>query len=122
LPATKKQSRPQVTIVRDPTFHRAVADKVIVIDLGRDVEFAFLQSGPVIKKMIDWDEESERAELAGGLTEVARIRMGGPTALTVAVNIIETLFRSGKVKIPAFMGAISKMAAEHGFNEGQTDE
>lgn len=121
MPQSKKQSRPQVAVVRDPTFHRAVADKVIVIDLGRDVEFAFLQAGPLVEKMIDWDETSEQAQLKPSMTEVARIRVPGPVSLAVAVNILETLFSAGRVKIPAFLEMVSKMAAQHGA-EGKTDE
>jgi len=122
LPQAKKQSRPQVNVVRDSTFQRAVADKVIAIDLGRDFEFAFLQAAPIVKKMIDWDDDSEQAQMEPGLTEVARIRVAGPVALSLAVNVIETLFSAGKVRIPAFLEMISKMAEQHGSESGTTDE
>jgi hypothetical protein len=122
LAQTKKQSRAQIAVARDPTFHRAVADKVLAIDLGRDVELAFLQAGPVVKRMIDWDENSERAQIEPSLTEVARIRVPGPVALGAAVTILEALFSAGKIRIPAFMETMSTMAAQHSGESKTSDE
>lgn len=105
--STEQQNRPRAIVTRDPTFQRAVADKVVAIDLGKDVELAFLQGGPVIKGLVDFDEETEHVELEGGLSEVSRIRVPGPIALALAVNIIETLTSAGKIKVPALKQALS---------------
>ena len=122
MPPSKKQSRPEVAVTRDVTFHRAVADKVLAFDLGRDIELSFLQGGPIIKKMIDWDEDSEQAQLGGSLTEVARIRVSGPVALSIAVNLIDTLVGADKIKIPAFRETLSQIFEAHSARESEKSE
>lgn len=115
---SKKQSRPEAIATRDATFHRAVADKVLSFDLGRDVEIAFLQGGPVIQKIIDVDENSEQVQLTGSLTEVVRVRLSTPTALSLAVSLMTTLVESGRVKVPALREAILKILSDSDTSDG----
>jgi len=122
LPATKKSTRPQAIVVCDPTFRRAVADKVVALDLGKDVELAFLQAAPTIKRLIDVDDESEQVHVEGGLSEVARIRVAGPVALAIAVNIIETLVGAGKVKLPAFKQTLDRIFEAHRSDKKESAE
>jgi len=63
--------------------------------------------------MIDWDEETEQAQLGGSLTEVSRIRVSGPVALSIAVNVIDTLINAGRVKVPAFEATIMQIFEAH---------
>lgn len=121
MPPPKKPSRPHANVVRDSTFCRAVADKVVAIDLGKDVELAFLQGGPTVKRLIDFDEDTEQVQLEGGLSEVARIRVSGPVALSIAVNIIETLMSAGKVRTPALMETLSKIMGQRLTIESESE-
>lgn len=122
MPTPKKKApRPEVPVIRDATFHRAVADKAIVIDLGRDVELALLQGSPTVKKMIDLDEENEQAQLEGGFTEVVRLRLAAPVAFNIAVNILDTLVRAGKVKSAGLLDLVSRMVADETAEESETD-
>lgn len=122
MPTAKKPARPQAIVVRDETFHRTVADKVVAIDLGRDVELAFLQGSPTVKKLIDWDEDNEQVQLEGGLREVARVRVSGPVALNIAINLIDTLVSAGKVKTAAMMETINQIAARQIEEESKTEQ
>ena len=82
---------------------------------------AFLQGGPTVKRLIDFDEDTEQVQLEGGLSEVARIRVSGPVALSIAVNIIETLMSAGKVRTPALMETLSKIMGQRLTIESESE-
>ena len=85
--AEKSNSAP-TKIVRDNTFVRAVADKALVLDLGRDLEIACLQAGPALTT---WSDTGEGIELGlnPALTEVVRLRMPLSNAFDLALHIIQ---------------------------------
>jgi hypothetical protein len=103
--------------VKDPTFHRAVADKAVAIDLGRDLELAFLQGGPNIVGVVDIDDAHEQIKLEGLFSEVARIRVSVPTGLALVMNLLEQLVRADKVKADAMAEAIRSWAEDTGNKE-----
>jgi hypothetical protein len=119
LAQRKTKTPPELKVVKDPTFHRAVADKILAIDLGRDFELAFLQGGPSVTAIVDVDETQERADLDGVLTEVARIRAAPPVIMAMVVNVLEPMVRSGKIKTDAFINAIRSWEEEARANEEQ---
>ena len=114
---SKKQSRPEAVVTRDHTFQRTVADKVLAFDLGRDIEIAFLQGGPLLKKIVDLDETTEQAQLTGSLTETVRVRLAAPVALNLSITVLTTLVEAGKVKVPALREALLQILSEENTNE-----
>jgi hypothetical protein len=94
-----------------------VADKVLSFDLGRDVELAFLQGGPIIKKVVDLDDNTEQAELTGSLTETVRVRLATHVALGMIFNLINTLVEGGRIKVPALREALLQVASEKNASE-----
>jgi hypothetical protein len=93
----KAKKEPSTEIVRDSTFSRAVVDKAIVLDLGRDLEIACLQAGPVLVGMSDKYQTPEKnhktpklqeLDVLPVLTEVARIRLPWNSATSLALSIL----------------------------------
>lgn len=107
----------KMEVTRDRTFSRHAADVGLVIDLGRDVEFAFLQFGPCVSARIAQTDEdgdpSEAYQFAPGTTEVTRVRMAGASAIQLALLTIDKLLESGKLNGPKLQEAIDAMFANH---------
>lgn len=92
-------------IVRDATFRRSVADRGLVLDLGRDLEVAFLQAGPNLVSVTDHDD-SEGVALDPVLTETSRVRMPWPSAVDLAMNILREGVGKGAINVPRVLDAI----------------
>lgn len=92
-------------VVRDVTFSRSVADRGIVLDLGRDMEIGFLQVGPNLIQLADHGE-TEGLSLDPVLTETSRIRLPWPSALDLAMNVIREGIGKGAVNVPLVLDAI----------------
>jgi hypothetical protein len=122
LPPSKKRSRPEAIVTRDSSFQRAVADKVVAFDLGRDVEVSFLQGGPIIQKLVDLDEKNEQLQLTGSLTELVRVRLSPSVALNMAINVISTLTDAGKIKKGPLRDAILQMLTDDDTTENEVSE
>jgi len=115
LPTSDESTR-RLKVVRDPTFHRSVADTGLVLDLGRDLEIAFIQFGAEVQHHIsvgDEDDEQEGFEMAPGMTEVSRVRISRPSALTMAMMIIEALVEDGRLKEEGFLKSVKAMFDRH---------
>lgn len=112
-PARKKSSKaPDVSqVTRDSTFSRVVADRAVILDLGRDVELAFLQMGPSIVEILDHGD-SEEVNLDPKLTEVTRMRMPWYGAVDTAMHILRTGISKGSVNVEAVVEAIQRMGQE----------
>lgn len=108
-PATPKNK--DRGVVRDETFHRAVADKVIPIDLGRDIELSFLQVGP---RLIGFSENAEFESFHGErvYSEVARIRVDVPTMVGLALQFIELGISRNKLHGEKIAETIAKWSEE----------
>jgi hypothetical protein len=117
IPGEEDNGFRRIEVVRDATFHRAVADTGLVVDLGRDMEISFLQSGPSItarKVRKDSDDNDEEGyELSPIITEVARVRINRPSALVMALMVIENLAESRSIKRTAFLDQIRSIFEKH---------
>jgi hypothetical protein len=121
-PALKNKAKRELQIVRDVTFARAVADKVMVINLGRDIEFAFLQHGQnlALSEVEDRDGVTfERIAMEPVLTEVVRVRISPEGALQTAMQILDRLISSQQIVSEAVLEAIQEMTkkASSGVSE-----
>ena len=122
MPPSKKQTRPEAVVTRDPAFQRAVADKILVFDLGRDVEVSFLQGGPLVQKLVDVDETTEQIQLTGSVTEMVRVRLSPSVALNMAINVISTLADAEKIKKAPLRDAILQMLTDDDGGEDEDSE
>jgi hypothetical protein len=93
---TKSKAKKAVDIVRDATFVRAIADRAIVLNLGRDVELAYLQIGPTITSMEDHGDR-EQLNMNPSVTESVRLRMHWSTAIDSAMLILNEASEAGKL-------------------------
>lgn len=100
-----------IPVVRDNTFTRASADRLISFNLGRDVELAYIQYGPAIKECIDRDH-SEEFVMKNVMTEVCRIRMSFPSAFEAAMSFIKESLSDERVKADAVRQALAQWADE----------
>lgn len=108
---TSKPAGAGVSVVRDVTFSRAVVDKTIVFELGRDIEIGCLQVGPEIENIIDHDDREELV-LNPVLTEIVRLRLGWPEALNLAMQVISSGISSDRVNREKLLEAISDVKPE----------
>lgn len=114
LPLTSEEATVEnqpVNIVRDNTFTRAVVDKVVILDLGRDVELACVQIGPVLTSLQDM-EIHEKVDMTPSLTEVARLRMSWPSAVSMAMHVIEQGITSDKLRGDAILKSITDLVVK----------
>lgn len=107
-------------IVRDSTFHRFVADRVIVTDLGSEIEVSFLQIGPEhIHVEINGDVEEFTSKPI--FTEVARMRSDHSTFLNALMSYLKTGVDAGKFKGHEIAKNIQSWADEAGAEESDDD-
>lgn len=91
------------------TFARSVADVGLAINLGRDVEIAFLQASPRIAAILSPDgaDDQQGFDVQGSLIEVARIRMAPAAAMIMATMTMEVLIKAGRVKTDELLKSLS---------------
>jgi len=106
----------ELKVVRDRTFSRCVADRGIVLDLGRDMEIAFLQAGPNLVVLRDLGE-TEGLALDPVLTETSRVRFPWPSAMDLAMNIIREGISKGTVNVPLVIDSIKSYPQASTENE-----
>ena len=113
----------RVEVTRDITFSRHAADVGLVIDLGRDVELAFLQFGPCVSARVAKNDEDgdavEGYEFSPGTTEVARVRMAGASAIQLSLLIIDRLVESRKVDTEKLKETIYNMFSSHSIEDSK---
>ena len=96
-------------VIQDGTFTRSVADRGIVLDLGRDMEFSFLQAGPQLQSITDiGDAESIATEPV--YAETSRLRMSWPAAMDLAMHVIREGIEKGNVNVPHVIEAIGEFS------------
>lgn len=83
-------------ILRDVTFSRGIADRVVVIDLGRDLELACLQVGPVLTSFTD-GADADRFDGDPVYTETMRLRLPWYCAVSTAMEILEQGIKTDKI-------------------------
>lgn len=107
----EKTDPKRTAVVRDSTFVRAVADDVAVLPLGRDIELACLHYGGQINAL---DETAEHYSVVGddSITEVARIRLYFPQAVTLAMRILQYGVEANRVKRDAVVTSIQQWTAD----------
>lgn len=106
----------QARIVRDSTFCRFAADRMIVSFLGRDLEVAFLQMGPLFHTLLD-SEHDEEFQAEPSLTEVARMRIGFREFFSEFMNFARVGILSGHVKGESVANQILEWSKEAGAEE-----
>lgn len=109
-----------ISVLRDSSFFRAVADKAIVFDLGRDIELAFLQLGPMVlrhRRQIDEDSGQEGFDLENTVSEVCRIRTSPQCASTLAMLILNELAQANKLSKEKLLSAIDDIFSENGQDD-----
>jgi hypothetical protein len=98
-------------IMQDSTFVRIVADRALPIDLGLDIELAFLQFSQSLKS-ITQKEDHEAWEMVANITEVVRVRLTRSSALDLAMQIIKDGILSDSVKGVGVARAVVKWTEE----------
>jgi len=107
-----------VPVVRDTSFVRFVADKAIIAPLGRNVEVAFLQFGPMHRHISTIDEKFEGFESDFVHTEVARMRIGFQELVTFAMSFIRGGVVDGRLNGEAIRSTLDEWIAEASEQEG----
>jgi hypothetical protein len=105
-----------LNVVRDSTFARGIADRGLVLDLGRDMEIAFLQTGPNLSSITDHGD-TEGVALNPVFTETVRMRMPWPSAVDLAINIIREGILRGSVNTGGILDAIKSFEEEQRSEE-----
>ena len=107
-----------------PLFVHLVADAVIVLDLGRDVELALtrITSRPVERHEVK-DEESERYRIKfeAGVAEVARVRMAPEVAIQLAMQVLLKMIDDDRIDVAALqkmIGEISEKSVKAEVDDG----
>ena len=112
-PKSEVKTERRYDVVRDVTFSRGVADSVVVLNLNRDMEFAFLQAGQIINSqehLVGADGIlGLRHKMTGTMTEVARIRMAPETALQMSMRSLEHLIFSDIIDTDMLLESIKEM-------------
>ena len=111
-PAQKKGTEDKFPIVRDGTFTRVVADNILVMNLGRDYELAFLQGGPELNSVAFFERNGKsglRIEPTPVMTEVVRVRMSPDSAAHMAMHILENLILANQVVNDMVLDNIKEM-------------
>jgi hypothetical protein len=108
-------------VIKDQTFSRSAADKVIVVVLGRDLELSLLQFSPSITSIQDAGD-SEELKMGGVWNEVHRARMDWGTAVTSAMHIIERGIYLDRVKPEAVLAAVQSLVDAKSSGKGDSDE
>jgi hypothetical protein len=85
-----------VPVVQDSTFTRAVADRVVPINLGQDLELACLQFGHTPISLLA-HETGQTVSLTANLTEVVRLRMIWAIAIDLSLQIIQMGLKGGQI-------------------------
>lgn len=89
-----------MSIVRETSFARVVADHVLVMNLGRDYELAMLQLGPRPTTMAFFESDGKivnQSQFTQMATEVVRVRMSPDSAAQMAMHILENLINANQV-------------------------
>ena len=84
-------------VVRDASFVKLYADRVIAQDLGRDVELCLIQFGQPLTHYVSSDTDIS-VEVSDCVTEAGRVRIAWPTAVTLAMNIMSQGIDNGLVR------------------------
>ena len=119
-----QEKEKRLVIDREPSFMRFVADEVLVVDLGRDIEFSFLQMGRRIDSRVRVTEEGNESEgfrVAASLTEVSRGRMSPQAASLFAMHIIKVIADRGDIDADALRENIEIIIADSAINESESD-
>lgn len=120
--AEKKQAKssPKRTqkIVRDSTFARATIDRLVAINLGRDLELSGLQIGPLVEGIEDHGEQ-ELLQLTPVVTEVVRLRLHWSSAIDAVMTILQQGSQLGKINKAELIKFIDESLDE---NADQTED
>jgi hypothetical protein len=123
---TSKQALSKLPIERDSTFSRAVADRVYVVDLGRDFELSCLQIGPALLAVepedLRPDQDKIAVDLRPMLTEVCRLRLSHPTAVALAMQILSTGISGGYVNREAIVASLQSEEIAGTEENGEVDD
>lgn len=111
-------------IVRDANFVRMVADQVVVMDFGRDIEFALLSiNNPVIGISQVQGESGEvigeKIESRREWLEAGRVRMPPVVALNAAMNVISRMIADDQLDVDALRKSIEEMIENASFVESE---
>jgi hypothetical protein len=125
-PKSEVKAERRYDVVRDVTFSRGVADSVVVIDLDRDMEFAFLQAGQIVEfqeHLVGEDGARRfRNKLTATMTEVARIRMAPDTALQMSMQILQCLIRSDSIDTDQLLQSMNEMIDQTSNSSTETTD
>lgn len=83
----------------DPNFVRVFADQALVMNLGRDIDFAFLTIGAKLERVqrSRGGEDPDRMRMRPQLNEVVRVRMAPVGAAGMSVDVLTGLISAGLV-------------------------
>jgi len=101
-------------ITRSPNYVHMAADSALLIDLGRDVEIAFLRVSPRPvgqRRAARESEEAVQVRFASEANEVGRVRMSPFGAIQIAMTTISKLVAAGHVDVSLLRSSIEEIIA-----------
>ncbi|WP_174279911.1 hypothetical protein [Sphingomonas bacterium] len=107
-------------VVRDATFVRFVADEAVIAPLGRAVEIAFLQYGPIFLSQTDHGE-FETTDSKAVVTEVARMRMNYSNLVEMMMGFLQSGIADGRLKADMIQESIKNWAADKLADQPEED-
>lgn len=122
---TEAATTRDVPIMRDNTFARATADNAVVLDLGRDVEIAFMAVSPTpVTNRLTISPGGEERELSAvqiqnSMYEVCRVRMNPDAIELLATQLLVRLIESGE-SIDDFVAAARRTHSATHKSDGST--
>jgi hypothetical protein len=102
----------KIAVVRDCTFHRFAADRIMVTDLGRDLEVSFMQIGPLFSQM-EAQDDGEEFSSESVFTEVARMRIGYPNYVNSLFNFLRVGIQEDKLNAQGIINQITEWMTEY---------
>jgi hypothetical protein len=116
----KVGQKTETQIVRDNLFARFSADNAICINLGADLEVAFLAISPEIAAQVQ-AENGAAIQIKSSFVETARLRCNRAGAVTIAMSILHTLVSQDIVDKGGLKSQIEEMIGDIEPNESQND-
>ncbi|HEX8483323.1 MAG TPA: hypothetical protein VF650_15605 [Allosphingosinicella sp.] len=114
------ESDDTVNIVRDSTFVRFVADRLVVADLGRDLEIACLQTGPIHSRIIDRGD-MEEFDSQSVATEVARMRISYGVMVQTVMSFLHGAIQEDRIKGPAIVTQLDQWVKTYARENKEDD-
>jgi hypothetical protein len=106
-----------MTVVRDHSFSRVIADSVIVVDLGDSLELACLQFSREVQSITP-NELGHAVSTSPVAAEMARVRLDYSTGVTLAMNILQRGIKNDVYRGDEIVSSIKEWVRESEAESG----